>query len=660
MKYLIVGTLGLWFSLAGLLTVTEAQQVLTRSAVARAAPNYMGVSFGDHEKVRRNILRMFGVFELEGFAEVFFPVTTEGVVDQSWGSITYVPNEAIAGVQSGSLTTLSLADHRLLEPGQPLGRLNNDRWSKLWEASNLPDNNSIPRWLSPILFPTLDESWAKHHGSGRCTFSSFDDVDRADAILNSQPLSELLDEQGLSVIDQYGVAIFSSDFKPWLPFAGFQPAANDQRDSLGKAEAIWLEKLQKVWESAAFGMVGVNYHTKLLEVQTEMTLENEDLLDGMFDMAATQQAWQPTLGLEAQDLLAAGCLQLDIFPTPAAARSLPLYVLQQASKKKALRFLQGNLSQIAGELTGDVWKHLSAVRLALYQNPESPERKPGVGDLALVLIADTKNQKEAIEELRFLASLRNPMMAAERTSLLGEKIDDLILQLAEQDVETCCQAQTRLKLVGPAAIPALEKAADSGDPRLSSRARDVLSEVLQTQTQAKNQHTISDPFFWTTLNPSLDFEASNRRVGAHVCHAIHISPDPSKTQFETEQATATMRQAFGDQWNQVKVVPVGDHLVLMLGSDNARLQRVVRDVEQGRGHLWGKFEGQVTGTREASFHCFFNPTGIAKLLKLHRSSDLDSTDSLGWLSLRLRERTIAKKLVVSVKDLHDFVQSLGY
>ena len=198
------------------------------------------------------------------------------------------------------------------------------------------------------------------------------------------------------------------------------------------------------------------------------------------------------------------------------------------------------------------------------------------------------------------------------------------------------------------------------DPRLSSRARDVLSEVLQTQTQAKNQHTISDPFFWTTLNPSLDFEASNRRVGAHVCHVIHISPDPSKTEFETEQATATMRQAFGDQWNQVKVVPVGDHLVLMLGSDNARLQRVVRDVEQGRGHLWGKFEGQFTGTREASFHCFFNPTGIAKLLKLHRSSDLDSTDSLGWLSLRLRERTIAKKLVVSVKELHDFVQNLGY
>ncbi|MCP4887306.1 MAG: hypothetical protein GY904_11920, partial [Planctomycetaceae bacterium] len=101
MNYLTVGTLGLWFSLAGLLTVTEAQEVLPRSAVARAAPNYMGVSFGDHEKVRRNMLRMFGVFGLEGFAGVVFPVTTEGVVDQSWGSITYVPNEAIAGVQSG-------------------------------------------------------------------------------------------------------------------------------------------------------------------------------------------------------------------------------------------------------------------------------------------------------------------------------------------------------------------------------------------------------------------------------------------------------------------------------------------------------------------------------------------------------------------------------
>jgi len=296
----------------------------------------------------------------------------------------------------------------------------------------------------------------------------------------------------------------------------------------------------------------------------------------------------------------------------------------------------------------------------LYENPESPNRETGIGDVALVLVVDTKNQKEAIEELRFLTSLRNPMMAAERSSQLEEQIDDLIRQLGDEDKEACCQAQTRLRLVGPVAIPALKKAAEVGDPRLRSRAQFVLGELQKAQAEAQKHPPISDPYFWTAINPGLEFQESNRTIGDHVCHVIHISPDPSKTAIETEQANTLMRQVFGDQWNQVKVVPVKDQIVLMLGSDDARLGRVVQDVEQARDHVWGQFEGQFTGTQQAAFHCFFNPVGIINFLELNPPAGQAPPNSLGWFSLRLRERVIAKKLVISAKQLPYFMTWMGY
>lgn len=661
MKYLILALLSLSVGLGCWLPENIAQTLPPRSAAARTAPDYVGISFGDHTKFRANLYRMLeSSGGLGSFVDPLFPITSEGFVDLSWGSISYVPFGGIFDVNDRSFTTLCLSDLQLLEPGQPLGELNDERWLELRKISNRPDNKAMPQWLSPILFPPLDESWAKHHGSGRCTFSSFENLEEADAILNSQPLSDLLDEQGLSVIDQYGFAIFSGNIDRWLSFSDFNPGIGDQLDSLDEAEVAWLKKLQEVWDSPIFGIMGINYHADLLEVQAEVALENEHLLDAVFDMTGTQKEWQPTLGLEPQDLLVAGSLQMDIFPTPAAARSLPLYLFQAGSKKKTFQFLQGSLSQIAAELMGDVWVHLSAVRVALYENPNNPTRKSGVGDFSMILIADTKNQKEALEELRFLTTLRNPMMAAERTSQLEEQIDDLILQLADQDAEACCQAETRLRLVGPAAIPALEKAADGGDPRLRSRARCVLEELEKAQAQTKQHPPITDPYFWTALNPGLEFLESNRQIGDCVCHVIQILPDPSKTAAETEQATTTMRQLFGDQWDQVRVVTVGDRLVLMLGSDDARLQRVVRDVEQGRDHLWPSFEGQFTGSQQATFHCFFNPLGIVRLLRLNPPPSEDLPDALGWFSLRLRERAIAKKLVISLKQLPYFVQWLGY
>lgn len=661
MKYLIIGSLSLWMGLGCWLVENVAQTFPPRSAVARTAPNYVGISFGDHAKVRANIFRMAESFG--GMAPLLtplFPLTSEGVADLSWGSISYLPIDTVFDINESSLTILRLSDLDLLDPGQPFAGFNKERWCDLGKIENLPDNNTLPRWLSPILFPPLDESWGKHHGAGRCTFSSFENLEEADAILNSQPLSELLDEPGLSVIDQYGISVFSSDIKRWLSFDDFDPRIDDSLDSLAEAEAVWLKKLQEVADSVVFGIMGINYHAELLEIQAEVTLENEHLLDGVFDMAATQETWQPTLGLEAQDLLVAGCIQLDVFPTPAAARSLPLYLFQVGSKKKTFQFLQGSLSQVVGELTGDIWTHLSVVRLALYENPESSDRQPGLGDVALIMVADTKNQKAAIEELRFLTSLRSPMTAAERTSQLEEQIADLIGQLSDHDEETCWQAQTRLRLVGPAAIPALQKAADRSDPRLRSRARYILGELQKAQDQAKKHPPISDPYFWTSINPGLEFLESNSRIDDHECHVIQLSPDPSKTAIETEQATTVLRKVFGDQWDQVKVVPVKDKLVLMLGSDEARLQRVVRDVQQGHGHLREQFEGQLTGTQEATFHCFFNPIRIVKFLKLNPPFRQDVPDSLGWFSLRLRERVIAKKLVISANQFPFFMSWLGF
>ena len=64
-------------------------------------------------------------------------------------------------------------------------------------------------------------------------------------------------------------------------------------------------------------------------------------------------------------------------------------------------------------------------------------------------------------------------------------------------------------------------------------------------------------------------------------HLIHIYPDPSKSPQEVKDATNVIQAMYGEGWNKVYLVRVGDRFVFMFGSDHERLVQTIEHVKKG-------------------------------------------------------------------------------
>lgn len=630
----------------------------------RVKPGYMGIAIGDVGALRSSLTKLCKDWESEGgpswgfYVPFFLPEYTGGTIDTSQGAIIYVPQDFKFESPAHEFVQLQLLAGE--KPKQILKKklLDLDDWM---DAENFFKSVEVPYWLR---FIVEDECQAKVRGQD-LLLSTLDDREKSEAFWNSPLLNERLDKESLKVFDESGITFFGAlNADSDLLQFNLDKRMEFFEATLAESELIWLKRANEIFRNFIVGLFSLKYIQKnFVRVHLGSFLDDNESLAELVDLKAVRRDWRPGLGLEAKDLLVAGSIQLDAFPSSAATRVLPQLVMTELAQEDEFQFLQGNILQLATEIAGDSWNDLDAARVALYQNRVADEAVLPDGEFLLVGILDTKDPVAAMEELRFLTSVKNPMMAAERSDLLNDEIQSLIKDLLDEGSNVWRRAETRLRWIGPAAIPDLERAIDAGDRRLRRRGGRTLASLQRLAEQDKQVTALSDPWFWSTLNPGFEMQEAQGKIANRDFHVIEITPDPSKTERELEQINTVMRQLFGSQWNRVKLVQVDEHMIFVLGSNDARLQRIMGDVQEARSPIFEQFEKQGLDPQSGPLQCYFCPARVSHLLGFAPAikGTSESPDRrMACASMNFRERALLCEILMPIEQIIPFLQQFGF
>ncbi len=372
--------------------------------------------------------------------------------------------------------------------------------------------------------------------------------------------------------------------------------------------------------------------------------------DGLLELAQTERDWRPDLGLELQRLVVAGAIQMDVFRSSAGARVIPQTLLRGFGRRQQFRFLHGNMLNLLLELAGDSWNELRAGRIALYVNQDVEQQ----GQLAIIGVVDSNDPDQVMSELARLSQLTRPDEDATTRGKIEQEIARLVRELGSLDSNTAARAETRLKLAGPMALPALEEIAHSKDDALRRRADRILRQLKNRSPRDASR--VADPWFWTTLNPGLRLVESTGSMSGFTAHTVEVTPDPSKTPDEVEEAVAVMQSLFGPNWNVIRFVQVRQHFVFMIGSNDELLQRIVSHVDTGSTFLMKSFDNVGQGSRQGQLQVFVNTTGLRSLMR-EPATGVDGSwkDQLCWTGLAFEHNAASLEALIPVKQIIPFV-----
>lgn len=435
--------------------------------------------------------------------------------------------------------------------------------------------------------------------------------------------------------------------------------------SLSDSEREWIADLAKRGKDAEYALFGLKYHDRVLEGQGHAKLAAGANLDELFDLKHADQPWDAGLGFEKQHLAGLVAVRMDAFKSAAAARAIPGLAFDEFFHFGSTRFLKGSMLRVMMELVGDSWNDLTAARMGLYEN--EPELE--LGQLSIVGIVDAKNPQQVIAELKQMSTLLSPAdtdadtdaeLDAKRRRLIGKLIQDL----ASDSNRLASRAETRLKLGGELVLDMLKPTLGNSDNAAAQvRAKRVAAAIKRKLKSRAEKNAVLDPNFWTTLNPKLEFEVVGETVDGFKSFAIKISPDPSKSEAEVQEASGVMQALFGEQWSRVSLIQVEDHFVFMIGSDMARLNRICRRVQKGENDLMKHLEGVGDGTQAGQFQVAFDPIRVDRIFGIRQRGNLfaakkeekDVKQKLCWMGTYFRKESVGFQALLPVEQFRYFI-----
>jgi hypothetical protein len=221
-------------------------------------------------------------------------------------------------------------------------------------------------------------------------------------------------------------------------------------------------------------------------------------------------------------------------------------------------------------LFGEVWQRLEGSRSALYQN-EDPERD---GQFSTIAVLETKDPARFLSDMASLATFVN---ASELLSRGEEEIDaktigELIVQLGDDSYAVRQTATTKLGLLGPAALPELERAAKSNDPETKFRAVAIRDQILAGEAQQREDLVKND--LLSRIKPQFAwFPKKEIRDGRAIDIVQMLLVD------DDAQYSGPLRRLLGPEWDKIRLATVGKRVVVLLGSNTAPLDQAIADLE---------------------------------------------------------------------------------
>ncbi len=403
----------------------------------------------------------------------------------------------------------------------------------------------------------------------------------------------LLSNSGLSAATPAD-SLFDSYFDSgWIaPTSGFYAELTDnEKSTFSKLEALPNDRF----------FAGLKYKDHVLECRAFMQLKNGNELGALFDLSKAEDEWNPDLGFDKEELLLATSFQMDAFRSSALPRALPRFAMMAGARSQGLGFLNGNMLGSLTDLIGDSWNDLSVARVGIYHPAKDQEAK---GQFCVIGIVDTDSPETVVEELNRISLMTSLGLDSENGQAHNSEIDRLVKQLQSTDLNLAARAETRLALGRKIAEERLQPLADSASPEIVARVKRVLKKIKNRRLADTSGLSVEDPLFWVTLNPVLTFVQSIDETAQRRDHMIRIEPDPGKTEEEVLKATEMMKYFFGNEWDRISVVQLPGHFVFMVGSDRARLNQIVRDVQLKTSKLRSEFNDIGIGKKVGPFQVF--------------------------------------------------------
>ena len=301
-------------------------------------------------------------------------------------------------------------------------------------------------------------------------------------------------------------------------------------------------------------------------------------------------------GLPLGDVIAAQAVQSDGVRNLALVRGLSRFAFNFWNDKKL--FDLAKRPNFVG-LFDEVWQRLQGSRLAVYRNKHSAD-----GLFSMVAILDTDDPEEFLKEMRQLAQFASPG----ELKLDGEQaqaddvatVEKLIKELGDPNFRVRQSATLKLSLIGPPAVPYLDKALKSKDAEVVAQARRIRLRI-KGSIEARHEDVFSQTLLENLSVRWGDFPKAESRQGLAV-DILKMDLDE-----KSERAASKLRHAFGPDWSKIRIAVKDKHIVVLLGSNTDLFEAALANLKKSRPGLFeqprlAEFHRRAPPGRRAEFH----------------------------------------------------------
>jgi hypothetical protein len=400
-----------------------------------------------------------------------------------------------------------------------------------------------------------------------------DEGRKFDVFKNAKLLNDSLDPRMNAFINRTGIGRPNDRFEF---FSAFSNPFNREQLKLNSRELELEQKFKVAFEDANFGALGLLYADRQLNAEMHVNFSKDNSFDGVLDFDAVEEKkFQPTVGLPSEGLLASVSLQTSVFDSPDVTRfllksSFPGFGVWAGIERDAAMF------QLTGNLIADAWEDVEGVRIGLYSNKK--------GTLSVISVLDAKQPDEFFLELEKLIAIVEPENENEQSDFATEEYERLISDLGARKYSVRERAETRLAIAARRAVPALKKAIEETESaEVRMRATRLINRVGRKKTSPARK--ASNLNFWANLDPEFAIEKGQREMYGVPARLVRIRLPKTLSDGQQRNARLRLSQLFGDQWDQVPVVRVGNQFVAMFGYDESMLESTVENLKQQKDPL---------------------------------------------------------------------------
>jgi hypothetical protein len=303
-------------------------------------------------------------------------------------------------------------------------------------------------------------------------------------------------------------------------------------------------------------------------------------------------------GLPKRNLIGSQAVRSDGSQNRALVRAIMNGVINiWVSEKKLLALTEQ--PQFVG-LFDEVWQRLKGSQMGVYRNDDPASQ----GLFSMIAILDTADPKEFLEEMRQLSRFAKPgelkLDGDDRQADDVATVKKLIEELGNPNFRVRQSATLKLSLIGPPALPYLEKALESPDREVVARARRLRTQIEAT-VEARRQDVLSQSLLSKLSARWGDFPNAETRKG------VPIDIVKMDLQDESKNAQTKLREAFGPDWSKIRLAVHGKQIVVLLGSNVDLLDETLANLKDQQpglavSPLFQEFQTRAPASRRTEFH----------------------------------------------------------